>query len=113
MPFAPSVSGGCFPLDEELPLLPGRLTPTLAESLVHLGTWMPFGRAVKEVYYFHRVHLTEATVRRETEAAGAAYVAVQTEQVEQLERTTPTPPTGPARQLLSVDGAFIRLVHRE
>ncbi len=113
MPFAPIVSGGFFPLDEELQLLPGRLTPALAESLVHLGTWMPFGRAVKEVYYFHRVHLTEATVRRETEAAGAAYVAVQTEQVEHLERTTPTPPAGPTRQLLSVDGAFIRLVHRE
>lgn len=113
MPSAPTVSGGFFPLDDELQLLPGRLTPALAESLVHLGTWMPFGRAVKELHYFHRVHLTEATVRRETEAAGAAYVTVQTEQVEELERTTPAPPAGPAVQLLSVDGAFIRLVHRE
>jgi hypothetical protein len=113
MPFAPIVSGGFFPLDEELQLLPGRLTPALAESLVHLGTWMPFGRAVKEVHYFHRVHLTEATVRRETETAGAAYVTVQTDQVEHLERTTPTPPAGPPLQLMSVDGAFIRLVHGE
>jgi len=40
-------------------------------------------------------------------------VTVQTEQVEDLERTTPTPPVGPTLQLMSVDGAFIRLVHRE
>lgn len=113
MPFAPSATGEFFPLDDELQLLPGHLTPALEESLVHLGTWMPFGRAVKELRFFNRVHLTEATVRRDTEAAGAAYVTVQTEQVEQLERTAPTPPDGPALQLLSVDGAFVRLVHRE
>ncbi|MBI5305815.1 MAG: hypothetical protein HY868_27050 [Chloroflexi bacterium] len=68
---------------------------------------------MKELRFFNRVHLTEATVRRNTEAAGAAYVTVQTEQVEHLERTTPAPPDGPAVQLLSVDGAFVRLVHRE
>ena len=109
----PQGHGGIFPLDEELQLLPGRLTPALAESLVHLGTWMPFGRAVKELHYFHRVHLTEATVRRETETAGAADVTVQTDQVEHRERTTPTPPAGPPLQRMSVDGACIRLVHGE
>jgi hypothetical protein len=45
---------------------------------------MPFGRAVKEVGYFLHTRVTEATVRRWTEAAGAAYVAVQEHEVAQL-----------------------------
>lgn len=109
---APSASLGFSPLDEELQLLPGRLTPSLEESLVHLGT-LPFARAMKELRFFNHVHLTEATVRRDTEAAGTAYVTVQTAAVECLERTVPTPPEGPAVQLLSVDGAMVPLVHRE
>ncbi len=40
MPSAPPVVRGFFPLDEELSLLPGPLTPRLVEDLVHLGTWM-------------------------------------------------------------------------
>ena len=32
---------GFFPLDEELALLPGSLTPHLQECLVRLGAWMP------------------------------------------------------------------------
>ena len=113
MPYAPSASLGFSPLDDELQLLPGGLTPSLEESLVHLGTWMPFGRAMKELRFFNHVHITEATVRRDTEAAGAAYVAVQTAEVERLEQTAPPPPEGPAIQLLSVDGAMVPLVHRE
>jgi hypothetical protein len=106
MPFAPNVRRGFFPLDEELQLLPGHLTPSVQEGLVHLSTWMPFARAVKELRFFTHVTTTEPTVRRESEAAGAAYVAVQTEEVERLERELPAPPDGPPLQLLSVDGAF-------
>jgi hypothetical protein len=113
MPFAPNVRRGFFPLDEELQLLPGHLTPSVQEGLVHLSTWMPFARAVKELRFFTHVTTTEPTVRRETEAAGAAYVAVQTEEVERLERELPAPPDGPPLQLLSVDGAFVPLVHKE
>lgn len=113
MPYAPSASLGFSPLDDELQLLPGGLTPALEESLVHLGTWMPFVRAMKELRFFNHVHIPEATVRRDTEAAGAAYVAVQTAEVERLEQTAPAPPEGPAIQLLSVDGAMVPLVHHE
>jgi hypothetical protein len=74
---------------------------------------MPFARAVKEMQYFGQVTVTEPTVRRTTEGAGAAYVAVQTAEVEQLERTLPPAPEGPAVQLMSVDGAFVPLVHQE
>ena len=43
----PAVGQAFFPLDEELELLPGALTPSLQEDLVRLGAWMPFGRAAQ------------------------------------------------------------------
>jgi hypothetical protein len=42
---APLAAGSFFPLDEELELLPGSLTPGLEEMLVRLGNWMPFAQA--------------------------------------------------------------------
>jgi hypothetical protein len=102
-----------FPLDDELALLPGMLTPSLQEDLVHLGTWMPFERAVKECKHFRRTDVSRPTVERITEAAGAASVQIQEQAVERLERETPPPPTGPAKQFLSVDGAFVPLVGGE
>jgi hypothetical protein len=113
MACAPSVRRGFFPLDEELQLLAGHFTPSVYEGMTRLGIWMPFARAVKELEYFWRVSVTEPTVRRTTEAAGAAYVAVQTAEVELIERALPPPPPGPAKQLLSVDGAYVPLVHQE
>ena len=110
---ARAVRRGFFPLDEELQLLAGHYTPTVYEDMTRLATWMPFARAVKEVAYFRQTHVTEATVRRQTEAAGAAYVAVQQHEVERLERDTPPAPPGPAQQFLSVDGAFVPLVGGE
>ncbi len=44
---APPVVRGFSPLDEELALLPGGLTPTVVEHLVHLATWMPFTPAAR------------------------------------------------------------------
>jgi len=110
---APRVRRGFFPLDEELQLLAGHFTPSVYEGMTRLGIWMPFARAVKEMKYFWRVSVTAPTVRRTTEAAGAAYVTTQTAEVEQLERVLPPPPPGPAKQLLSVDGAYVPLVHKE
>jgi hypothetical protein len=104
---------GFFPLDEELQLLAGHYTPTLYEGMTRLSTWMPFERAVKEVGYFLHTHVTESTVRRQTEAAGAAYVAVQTHEVEQLEHDLPPAPPGPTKLFMSVDGAFVPLVGGE
>lgn len=109
----PSAVWGFSPLDEELALLPGRLTPSLQEAVVRLGTWMPFGRVVTELAFFTQVSLTEATARRQTEAAGAAYVALQSAEVEHRERTTPPAPAGPPVQLVSVDGVMVPLVHQE
>jgi hypothetical protein len=99
-----------FPLDEELELLPGSLTPNLQEDLVHLGIWMPFGRAVKELEHFRGVHVSRPTAERLTEAAGAAYVTWQTAEVDRIEKELPPPSAGPKQQFLSVDGAMVPLV---
>ena len=93
------------PLDEELALLRGSLTPSLQERVVRLGTWMPFERAVAELAYFTGGVVARPTVERMREAAGAAYVQFQTQEVERLEREAPLPPAGPAKQLVRVDGA--------
>lgn len=113
MPLARNAVQGFFPLDEELALLPGILTPSLQADLVRLGARMPFRSVVHELGCLKHVTTTEASVRGHTERAGAAYVAVQTEQVERLERTTPVPPLGAACQLLSADGALVPLRHGE
>jgi hypothetical protein len=99
-----------FPLDDELALLPGALTPSLQEDLVRLGVWMPFGRAAQELAHFRHTVVSRPTAERLTEAAGAAYVAVQTAEVGWLERETPEAPAGPAKLFLSADGAMVPLV---
>jgi len=104
---------GFSPLDEELGLLPGKLTPRLQQSVVRMGAWMPFERAAGELEYLLGVELSEPRVRRLTEKAGAAMVRVQETEVERLEREAPRAPAGPALQSMSVDGAMVPLVGRE
>ena len=94
-------------------MLPGQLTPRLQQSVVRLGTWMPFAQAADALEFFTGVRVSEPTVRRVTEGSGAAYVAVQTAAVETLEQTLPPAPVGPPVQLLSVDGAMVPLIHKE
>jgi hypothetical protein len=99
------------PLDEELGLLPGALTPTLAEGLVRLGAEVPsFARAAALFAYFTGAAAPETSARRRTEAAGAAYVAVQAAELARLEREAPAGPAGPPLLQLSVDGAMVPLV---
>lgn len=104
---------GFSPLDEELGLLSGKLTPRLQQSVTRMGAWMPFERAAGELEYLLGVKLSEPRVRRLTEKAGAAMIEVEEAEVERLEREAPMPPAGPAVQLLSVDGAMVPLVGRE
>jgi hypothetical protein len=99
-----------FPLDDELELLPGALTPSLHEDLVHLGAWMPFGKAAEQLRRFRQTDVSRPTAERVTEAAGAAYVAFQTAEVVRIERELPAPPAGPAQLFMSVDGAHVPLV---
>ena len=105
---------GFFPLDAELALAPCDLAPGLHESLVRLSTWIPsFAHAAREVRHFTGATVSEATGRRLTEAAGAAYVQVQAHQARRLEREPSMPPAGPLVQHLSVDGAMVPLVGGE
>jgi hypothetical protein len=104
------VAPGFFPLDEELELLPGSLSPWVYESLARLGTWMPFGRAAELLAALTGVCVSDDVARSRTEAAGAAQVALQTAEVERLEREAPAAPPGPDKQYLSADGAFVPLV---
>lgn len=107
----PCVGQVFFPLDEELQLLSGPFTPSLVESIVRLGTWMPFVPVTQALAYFCQVSLSEPTARRKTEEAGAAYVEVQTAQVEAIAHEEGDGPAGPSVQLMSVDGAMVPLTH--
>ncbi len=90
-------------------MLPGAFAPSLVADAVRLGTWMPFNRIPAVLEGFVGTLLSEATIRRLTEGAGAAYVAVQTAEVERLEHTGEAPPVGPAVLQVSVDGAMVPL----
>jgi hypothetical protein len=107
------VGTGLFPLDAELELLPGVLTPQLQASLIRLGSWMPFAHAARELGRLTGAVVSESLAERLTEAAGAAYVAEQTAAVDRLE-LQPTPePVGPGLLQLSADGAMISLVGKQ
>ena len=112
MRLARAAALGFSPLDEELGLLPGKLTPRLQQAVVRMGTWMPFERAAGELAYLLGVRLSESRVRRLTEQAGRAQVAAQEAEVARLEREAPPAPAGPSWQSLSVDGAMVPLIGR-
>lgn len=105
------VEPGFFPLDEELGLLPGRLTPRLHEALVRLSTQYPsFAKAAAELAWFTGTVVHPDTARRQTEAAGALLVACETAEAERVLREHPDPPAGPDTLVFSVDGAMVPIV---
>lgn len=102
-----------FPLDEELQLLPGHLTPHAHECAVRVAAWVPFRQATDLLAACLRVQVSEATLRRYAEAAGAACEAVQCATVERIEREALPAGPGAEKLLLSVDGAMVPLLHGE
>jgi hypothetical protein len=111
MGFVRSADKGFFPLDEELELLPGNLTPYGHECLVRLASWMPFEKAVELFEAFMGIAVSKSLSQRYTEKAGAAYVSLQSEEVERLERDMPAAPEGADKLQMSADGAMVPLVH--
>jgi hypothetical protein len=102
---------GFSPLDEELGLLPGNLTPRLQEALVRLSTHIPsFAKAARELTWFTGAQVHPDTARQRTEAAGAVLVAYQTAEATRLLQEHPAPPCTPDSLVISVDGAMIPLV---
>ncbi len=103
-----------FPLDEELELLPGSLTPHAYECLVRLGAWIPsFEQAAQQLAGMLKIKVSEAMSRRRTQGAGAAYEAVQRQEVERIEQELPLPPAGAVKVQVSADGAMVPLVGGE
>ena len=105
-----NVDRAFFPLDEELELLPGKLTPHAYESLIRLGTNLPFEKAAQELEFVLQVSVSEPTARRYVEAAGKAQEEYQTAEMERLEKTSPAAPKNPKKMFVSVDGAMVPLV---
>jgi hypothetical protein len=110
MACVPPAGPGFSPLDDELGLLPGQLTPTLQEGMARLGAWMPFEPGARMIGHFTHVDVSEPTVRRATERAGEAYEEIQQAASEALLKELPEAPAGPAVQQISVDGAMVPLV---
>jgi hypothetical protein len=97
-----------------LALVPGHLTPWLAEGLVRAGTNTPFGEARRTLAHFTGTTVAEATARRLTEAAGAAWVQVEAAATARLEAdpggAAAAAPTAGDVQHLGVDGVFAPIV---
>jgi hypothetical protein len=101
-----NVGKGFFPLDEELELLPGKLTPREHERLVRLAGWIPsFEKAAELFGDFLGIEVGKIASQRYSEAAGAAYEQIQNEEVAYLERHMPPTCSGAEKMLLSADGA--------
>ena len=112
MALARPAAQGFSPLDEELALLTGRLTPRLQEALVRLSTHIPsFAKASRELAFFTGVEVHPDTVRRRTEQAGALLVAHDTAEAARIVREPPEPPCVPDTLVMSVDGAMVPLLH--
>lgn len=100
-----------FPLDEELALLPGKLTPREHECLVRLAGWMPFRTAVELLGDLVGIEVSQIVAEQYAENAGAMYVQMQEEEVIQLEREMPEVGDGADKLLISADGAMVPLLH--
>src|SRR5437763_2031269 len=102
-----------FPLDEELGLLSGGLTPRAEEMLVRLSTWMPYESARELLEDLLGIQVSKASARRATLHTGEAALAVWDAQVERLKQEAPQAPAGAEKQALSGDGAMVHLVGGE
>ncbi len=108
-----SVGQVFFPLDEQLGLLSGGLTPRGEEVLVRLSTWMPFEDAREMLQEVVGIQVSKATARRMTLATGQAQLAVDEAEQERLTQDLPPAPVGAAKQVMSGDGAMVHLVGGE
>jgi hypothetical protein len=115
---AQPAGGDFFPLGEELDLLSKHFSPYVHQCIVRLGTLLPFEQVPSLLHFLTGVHASPETVRRLTEEAGAAQVAIEQQDLEELERhpqagTRPPEPAGPPVQQVSADGAMVPLLHGE
>src|SRR3989442_14282979 len=101
------VGSAFFPLDEQLGLLSGGLTPRGEETLVRLSTWMPYESARELLEDLLGMRVSKATARRATLATGQAALAVWDAQVERLKQEAQEAPAGAEKQGMRGDGAMV------
>ncbi len=78
-----------------------------------LGTVVPFGQVPGVLALVSGVVVSRSSVRRVTEAAGAALAAWDAAEVARIRTTHPPDPPGAVRQQVSVDGAMVPIVGGE
>jgi hypothetical protein len=96
--------------------VPGSLTPRHREHLVHLASWMPFGRAAEVLERMLGVQVSATTARRLTEGAGATLEALQTgasRSDPEPEESSAAAPPGEKALVVSADGAYVPLIKGE
>ena len=74
------------PLDEQLGLTSGGLTPRGEETLARLASWMPFEQAQNLLQDLVGIQVSKATARRATLATGEAALVVYEGEVERLKQ---------------------------
>ena len=74
---------------------------------------MPYEKAVTMLTGLLGVAVSRSKGRRCTQAAGRAYVELQTEEADRIERAAPAPRPGGEQLVLSADGAMIPLLQGE
>lgn len=107
----PSVGRGFFPLDEELKLQSGKLTPKGRERLVRLSGWMPFRQATELFEEFTGIRLSKIVSQRGTEKAGRVYENMQDAEAQELLEKKPCPSVKPKKVQISADGCMVPLLH--
>src|SRR5438045_9787100 len=112
---APALLAGevFFPLDEQLGLVSGGLTPRAEETLVRLACWMPYAQAQELLSDLVGIQVSKATARRATLDTGQAALALDEAEVERLKQEVPQAPEGADKQQLSADGAMVHLTGGE
>lgn len=104
---------GFFPLDDRLGLVPGQFGPFLVQVIVRLGTVLPFEQVPDLLALLTGVRICADTVRRITEGAGSAQVAIEERELARLEAELPPAPARAPIQQMSADGAMVPLLHGE
>lgn len=104
------MESGFFPLDEELDLEEGWLSPRSQEHLVHLAIWMPFERATEMLAELTGVQTSEATARRRSYRVGEAALEVEVARASDPVSEVPEE-IRKAKHIVSTDGAMVPLIH--
>src|SRR5258708_1345013 len=89
-----------FPLDEELGLLSGGLTPRGEELLARLARWMPYAAARELLEELVGGQVSKATARRATVATGTPALAGWGAEVGRRKQEAPPTPGGGDKQAL-------------